>query len=128
MHSPGLDDDGVPVDINLDLSERKVVPRSLMGVLVKFAAHHEQGVLLQLITEDKTPLPLGSMVHAVGEDTSYQVVLGGEVFIPSLSFPAHLLASWDNGQDKGQCEVTANQAPLGESLPRIGPLICTPTK
>jgi outer membrane usher protein len=133
-----LDDDGVPVDINLDLSERKVIPRSLMGVLVKFAAHHEQGALLALITEDKTPLPLGAMVRAAGDDTSYEVLLGGEVFIPSLSFPAHLVASWDNGQDNGQgkgqnqnkvqCEVTINQAPIGESLPRIGPLICTPTK
>jgi outer membrane usher protein len=123
-----LDDDGVPVDINLDLNERKIVPRSGMGVLMKFAAHREQGAVLVLVTEEKTPVPLGAMVHAVGEDTSYEVLLGGEVFVPALSFPAHLLASWDKGEDKGECEVTVKQAPLGESLPRIGPLICTRTK
>jgi outer membrane usher protein len=119
-----LDDDGVPVDINLDLNERKVVPRSGMGVLMKFAAQRQQGAMLVLTTEEKTPVPLGAQVRVVGEDDSYEVVLGGEVYIPSLSFPAHLLASWD----KGQCEVTVNQAPLGESLPRIGPLLCARTK
>jgi outer membrane usher protein len=120
-----LDDDGVPVEINLDLSERKVVPQSRMGILMKFAARREQGALFLLITEEKTPLPLGAMVHVAGEDTSYQVAMEGEVFIASLSFPAHLLASWNVGQDKNQCEVTVTQAPFGESLPRIGPLICT---
>jgi outer membrane usher protein len=123
-----LDDDGVPVDINLDLSERSVVPQSGMGVLMRFAAHHEQGALLVLLTEDKTPVPLGALVHVAGEENSFEVVLGGEVFMPSLSFPAHLLASWANGQDKDQCEVTVEQAPAGESLPRIGPLICVRTK
>jgi len=123
-----LDDDGVPVDINLDLSERKVVPQSGMGVLMRFAAHQEHGALLVLVTEDKTPVPLGALVHVVGEENSFEVVLSGEVFIPSLSFPARLLASWDTGQDKGQCQVTVEQAPAGESLPRIGPLICAPTK
>ena len=119
-----LDDDGVPVDINLDLNERKVVPQSGMGVLMKFAAHREHGAMLVLTTEEKTPLPLGAQVHVAGEDNSYEVVLGGEVYIPSLSFPAHLLASWD----KGECEVTVNQAPSGESLPRIGPLLCARKK
>jgi outer membrane usher protein len=119
-----LDDDGIPLDINLDLSERKVVPQSGMGVLMKFAAHREKGALLVLTTEEKTPLPLGAMVHVAGEESSYEVVLGGEVYIPALSFPAHLLAAWD----KGQCEVTVNQAPMGESLPRIGPLICVRMK
>jgi outer membrane usher protein len=119
-----LDDDGVPVDMNLDLSERRVVPRSGMGVLMTFAAHHEKGALLVLTTQEKTPVPLGAMVHVVGEENSFEVLLGGEVFVPSLSYPAHLLASWE----KGQCEVTVEQGPAGESLPRIGPLICTPTK
>jgi outer membrane usher protein len=119
-----LDDDGVPVEINLDLAERKVVPKSGTGVLMKFAAHRDQGAMLVLTTEDKTPVPLGAQVRVVGQDNSYEVVLGGEVFIPSLSFPAHFLASWD----KGQCEVTVEQAPAGEALPRIGPLICARTK
>jgi outer membrane usher protein len=119
-----LDDDGVPVDINLDLNERKVVPRSGMGVLMKFAAQRQQGAMLVLTTEEKTPVPLGAQVRVVGEGDSYEVVLGGEVYIPSLSFPAHLLASWD----KGHCEVTVNQAPSGEALPRIGPLLCARTK
>jgi outer membrane usher protein len=119
-----LDDDGIPLDISLDLAERRVVPKSGMGILMRFAASREKGALLVLTKEDKTPLPLGAMVHVEGETNSYEVVLGGEVFVPALTFPSHILASWEGGQ----CEVTVDQPSTAESLPRIGPLICAQTK
>jgi outer membrane usher protein len=119
-----LDDDGVPIDINLDLAERAVVPRSNTGLVVKFKALHETGATVVLVGKDQTPLPLGTQVSITGDPAQYEVYLHGEVFIRGVQFPAHLVASGVGGD----CEVTV-EAPLSkESLPRIGPLVCVAVK
>jgi outer membrane usher protein len=119
-----LDDEGVPIDINLDLAERTVVPRSNSGVVVKFNAGREAGATVVLVGKDGTPLPLGTLVSSEGDLTQYEVYLHGEVFIRGISFPAHITAS----RAEGDCEVTV-QAPLTkEPLPRIGPLVCLAIK
>jgi outer membrane usher protein len=119
-----LDDDGVPIDINLDLAEKAVMPRSNTGVVVKFSARRETGATVVLVGPDQTPLPLGTQVAISGDSTQYEVFLHGEVFIRGVTFPAHLVAS---GQG-GDCEVTVQAPSTKESLPRIGPLICVAVK
>jgi outer membrane usher protein len=119
-----LDDDGVPVDINLDLAERVVVPRSNSGVLVKFGASRETGATVVLVGNDQAPLPLGTQVKITGDPTQYEVYLHGEVFVRGLSFPAHMMASGATGA----CEVTVEEPLAKEPLPRIGPLVCLAIK
>jgi outer membrane usher protein len=115
-----LDDDGVPIDINLDLAERAVVPRSNTGVVVKFSALHETGATVVLVGKDQIPLPLGTQVTITGDATQYEVYLHGEVYVRGILFPAHMIASGANGN----CEVTVEAPLTKESLPRIGPLVC----
>jgi outer membrane usher protein len=115
-----LDDQGVPIDLGIDLGEQTVVPRSRMGSLVKFRAERIHGALFQLVTEKGDPVPIGAEVTVGGFGTIYTVALRGEVFISNISFPAHLLARWADQR----CEAIVAQAKTGEALPRIGPVTC----
>jgi outer membrane usher protein len=119
-----LDDEGIAVDINLDLTEKAVVPRSKTGLLVKFVAHREIGATLILVRPDNTPLPLGTQVSITGDPGQYEVYMQGEVFIPGLSFPARVSAK----SPAGDCELTVMAPATAESLPQIGPLICVGAK
>jgi outer membrane usher protein len=119
-----LDDEGIAVDINLDLTEKAVVPRSKTGLLLKFVAHREIGATLILVRPDNTPLPLGTQVSITGTPGQYEVYMQGEVFIPGLSFPARVSAKGP----AGDCELTVMAPATAESLPQIGPLICVGAK
>jgi outer membrane usher protein len=119
-----LDDDGIPIDINLDLAERAVVPRSNSGVLVKFKVHVETGATVVLVGANKIPSPLGTQVIVKEDSTLYEVYLQGAIFIPGLVFPAHLSATGA----AGACEITVEAPLTKEDLPRIGPLVCVSVK
>jgi outer membrane usher protein len=115
-----LDDQGVPVELDMDLQEKTVVPMSRTGVLLRFKALHMAGALFQLVTEKGDPVPVGAEV-TVGEfGTIYNTAYRGEVFIPNISFPAHLHASWA-GQ---RCDANVESSNTREPLPRIGPVTC----
>ena len=115
-----LDDDGVPVNMGMDFTDKTIVPMSRSGVFLKFAATPATGALFQLITENGEPLPLDTEVTINDNRTVYTVALRGEVFITEVSFPAHLHARWGNQQ----CEAVVNAGPENKPLPRIGPVPC----
>jgi len=100
------------------------VPMPRSGVFVKFAATRSTGVLLILVTEDGTPIPLGAAVTANGSDTSDTVAMHGEVFVQNITLPGRVTARWN----KGECETDVPAPPGNEALPRIGPLVCQAKK
>jgi outer membrane usher protein len=115
-----VDDQGVPIDLGIDLDEKTVVPMSRNGVFLKFEATRSTGALFQLVTERGEPVPTGAEVTLGGVGTVYQVALRGEVFMSDVAFPAHLHVHWD-GQN---CEATVESNKTREPLPRIGPVTC----
>ena len=115
-----LDDQGVPLDVGVDLDEKTVVPRSRTGVFLKFNTTHVAGALFALVTEKGDPIPAGAEVTVEGADTVYTVALRGEVYIPDVSFPARLRVRW-TGQS---CVANIENNESREPLPKIGPVTC----
>jgi outer membrane usher protein len=115
-----LDDDGVPVNLGIDFTDKTIVPMSRSGVFLKFDAIPATGALFQLETEDGKPLPLDAEVTINANRTVYTVALRGEVFVSEVSFPAHLHARWGTQH----CEAVVNSGPENKPLPRIGPVLC----
>ena len=123
-NSVRLDDQSVPIDLQINLEERRVVPMPRSGVFVKFAATRSTGVLLILVTEDGTPIPLGAAVTANDSAASDTVAMHGEVFVQNITLPGRATARWN----KGECEAEVPAPPGNEALPRIGPLVCQAKK
>jgi outer membrane usher protein len=115
-----LDDQGVPLDLGIDLDEKTVVPMTRTGVFVKFKAAQIKGATFQLVTEKGEPVPTGAEVNIRGIGTIYPVALRGEVFISNISFPVHLEVRWADHS----CEAVVESNTSGEALPRIGPVPC----
>jgi outer membrane usher protein len=115
-----LDDQNIPIELGFDLQDKTIVPRSRTGVLVKFKGVRVNGALFQLVTEKGEPVPNGAEV-TVGEfGTIYNAALRGEVFIPNVSFPAHLHVHWADQR----CDATVENTNSREPLPHVGPVTC----
>jgi outer membrane usher protein len=115
-----LDDQGVPVELAMDLEDKTVVPMSRTGTFLRFKANHMAGALFQLMTDKGDPVPVGAEVTLDNFGTIYNTALRGEVFIPNISFPADLHARWADQR----CEAHVESANTSEPLPRIGPVTC----
>jgi len=124
QNSVRLDDQGVPIELQINLAEKQIVPMPRTGVYVKFSAEKAQGALLVLLTEDGNPVPLGAEVAANGSAHEDMVALHGEVFVQEIELPGHVVARWKDQQ----CEADVPVAPDNEPLPRIGPIVCKSTK
>jgi len=116
-----LDDAGVPMDVSLDLHEKTIVPTSRSGVLLRYAGSKLKGATLLLVDAAGVPLPVGATVRVVGQDDVQHTALRGEVFLPSVEFPATVLVE----HPRGRCMAVAD-APAVDVLPRVGPLPCRP--
>lgn len=117
-----LDDQNVPVDVDMDLAERVVVPMSRTGVLLKFKAEQNRGMTVILTLPDGSPIPPGTEVRI--ERTGETAIVGydGEMYVENLSLPATLVARTGDQQCRAEVPFIDNKAPL----PRIGPFPCIP--
>ena len=118
-----LDEQNVPLDLQLSLEEKQVVPMPRSGVYIRFSAAKVQGAMLILVTENGAPVPLGAEVKAEGSAHGDMVAMHGEVFVQEITLPARVLARWDDNQ----CEADVPASPGNEPLPRIGPIVCRNT-
>lgn len=118
-----IDDRGLPVEMELDLGERTVVPHARSGVLVTFAAKRNSGATLRIVTDDNEWMPLGSEVRSGDTATAYHVARRGEVFLPEISYPATVRVV-----HRGRaCSFTVTQPESRDALPRLGPFKCRST-
>ena len=115
-----LDDQGVPLNIGIDLDEKTVVPMSRTGAFLKFKAAPVKGALFALVTQKGDPVPQGAEVTVVGANATYTVALRGEVFIPEVTFPVRLQVRW--AEQSCVAQIDSNET--GEPLPKIGPVTC----
>lgn len=115
-----LDDQNVPVEIEMDMGERVVVPMSRTGVLLKFKANQNRGMTVILVMADGSFVPPGTEVRI--ERTGETAIVGydGELYVENLSLPAILVARPGENECRAEVPFTDNTAPL----PRIGPFRC----
>jgi len=123
-NSIALDESSVPLDLNIDLGEKTIVPWNRSGLLVKFKAQEVNSVLLALVTEDGKPLPTGAEIKVNGDSEVYEVALRGEVYIAHIAFPATVHAKWEGVS----CEASVVRPESNEPLPKIGPVTCRSMK
>ena len=109
------------LDLDVDLSQRTVVPMPRSGLFINFKAKPNRGAVLKLVTEDGTDLPVGAEATINGGQTIYEVVLRGELFVPEISFPASVRVHWDDTTCRATVPASENASKL---LPRIGPITC----
>jgi outer membrane usher protein len=119
-----IDDEGVPIDLQINLEEKQIVPMPRTGVYVKFSAAKVKGALLILTTEDGIPVPLGAEVRSATGANADEVALHGEVFVREIELPGRVHVTWSDHQ----CEADVPTVPGNEPLPRIGPIVCKSTK
>lgn len=123
-NSVRLDDAALPVDVNVDLEERMVVPMARSAAFVRYQPASVGGATLILTGPGGRPVPQGAMVTVNAGPTAYQVELRGEVFVVDINFdidyPAVVRAVWAGGK----CEARIARPPADTPVPRIGPLAC----
>ncbi len=119
-NSISLDDTSVPLNLEVDLSEKTVVPMARSGLLVKFKAEPVKSALLVLVTEDGKEVPVGAEATVNGNKEAYEVAFHGEAYIPQIQFPASIRVRWD----AVTCNATVTAPESKEPLPRIGPVPC----
>ena len=120
LNTIALDDSSAPLDREIDLAERTIVPMARSGLLVKFNAEKISSALIDLVTETGDEVPVGAHVTVEGNAGSFQVALHGEVYVPTIQSPATLRVSWDGVT----CQATVSAPQSKEPLPRIGPVQC----
>lgn len=121
-NSVRLDDQDVNVDVNMDLGEHTIVPMSRTGVLVRFKASQNRGMIAILQLPDGKFVPAGAQVQVENTGTIAVAGYDGEVYIENLSLPAALTAQWE-GQ---RCRAEIPFSKALEPFPRIGPFLCNP--
>jgi outer membrane usher protein len=116
-----LDDKDLSLDLDVDLSQKTVVSMPRSGLFINFKAKANRGAVLKLVTEDGTNLPVGAEATINGGQTTYEVVLRGELFVPEITFPASVRVHWDDTTCQATVPAPENASEL---LPRIGPITC----
>ena len=119
-----LDDVALPVDVNVDLEERMVVPMARSAAFVRYQAASVGGATLVLNGPAGQPIPQGATVTVNANSAAYEVQLRGEVFVIDIDYPAVVHAVWAGGK----CEARIARPPADTPVPRIGPLTCKESK
>jgi outer membrane usher protein len=123
-NSVRLDDVALPVDVNVDLEERMVVPMARSAVFVRYQPASVGDATLILTGPGGQSVPQGAMVTVNASPTAYEVELRGEVFAIDVDYPAVVHAVWAGGK----CDARIARPPADTPVPRIGPLVCKEVK
>jgi outer membrane usher protein len=123
-NSVRLDDVALPVDVNVDLEERIVVPMARSAAFLRYQPASVGGATLVLTGPRGQPVPQGAMVTVNANPAAYEVELRGEVFVIDIDYPAVAHASWEGVK----CEARIMRPPANTPVPRIGPLACKESK
>ncbi|QRR10870.1 fimbrial biogenesis outer membrane usher protein [Burkholderia sp. MS455] len=118
-----IDGTTLPADARLADTTLDVVPQARSGVLARFPVTRYRAASIALRTPDGAPLPPGLDVVHVESGQHTIVGYDGLTFVDGLVANNHLEIS-GGGHD---CVVAfAYRRPDDGTLPRIGPLTCTP--
>ena len=115
-----IDENDLPLDVQLSTTDIAVRPFARSGVVVAFDARRERGVLMKVRLEDGRPLPAGARIVSDGAAAPAVAVSGGEVYLPGVTGAVALTASWEGGS----CSFTAVVPDNDDPQPRLDGLVC----
>ncbi|MFB9050303.1 fimbria/pilus outer membrane usher protein [Sphingobium indicum] len=109
----------LPLDTQMPDDRMIVVPRYRGAVAARFSIERRNPATVIVTMANGQPVEPGA--HVMASDGS-QLFVGqqGEIFLPD--FKPGTTLKIDIGQ--GECQVTLPAAKAGETLPRIGPVVC----
>lgn len=117
----GIDPMHLRADLEVVTTERRIVPQSGAGVLVRFPVRRYHAALITLVSASGQPLKPGASVRHVQSGFITVVGYDGEAFVDTLA-PRNTLESHDGVH---RCRATFDwQAPPEGEIARIGPLVC----
>lgn len=115
-----IDPSEMPLDVEVGEPVQTIVPRARSGAVVRFDAHRSRQALVILHRPDGSPVPVGTKVRLIPQNTEFLVGRRGEVWLTDLSAGTQNLdVRWPGGA----CDLRVPLAQDNE-LPRIGPLTC----
>jgi len=106
----------------IDTSDKVVVPRRMSGVVVDLAPTSRSPAIVILRLRDGNTPPPGSRV-TLSDGAPLVVGRDGEVFI--AEFPHALTGTVEYGERSCRFEVSPPAVPSKDTIPRIGPALCT---
>ena len=115
-----IDENDLPLDVQLAATDVAVRPFARSGVLVAFDVRRERGVLMKVALEDGRPLPAGARVVADSGSAPAVAVSGGEIYLPGIAGTVALTASWEGKT----CRFTAIVPDNDDPQPRLDGLVC----
>lgn len=122
-NSVRIDATQLPLDVQAGVTEWNVVPRRGGAVRVYSDAHHANGAVFRLLSEDGAPVPAGTVIHRVGTGDTFPVGHDGFSYVTGLEESASFYAQWD----ENTCVFELNDPASGETLPDLGETVCRPT-
>ncbi|HEY9461258.1 MAG TPA: fimbria/pilus outer membrane usher protein, partial [Paralcaligenes sp.] len=118
-----IDPTDLPIDMHIDRVNLNVVPRLASGLNVKFKMERVLAASLILHRPDGQNVAMGGQVFLNGsQQTAGWVGYDGRVYVEGLKADNHLLVQ-DDGEN---CAVRFPYHAKADTLPEIGPLVCTP--
>ena len=109
----------VPIDARMPSDTLTVVPRYRGAASARFAIEQDHPATILLQASNGAPVDAGTTVR-VGTDETAFVGYGGEIFVRAAR--SGMIIEFETRQ--GACRVVLPALPVGEILPRIGPLRC----
>lgn len=119
----GVDPMHLPADVRIDDITLSTTPSDRAGATVGFRLREVRAALLVLHDATGTPLPVGATVLGSRDVDGVTAVVGfdGEAYVEGLSSRNRLRVR----SDCGECSVGFDLPRHVDSIPRIGPLLCT---
>ena len=117
-----IDPTEISLDAELSATRLEVVPYARSGVTVDFGVKQSRSALVQLVQVDGSPVPVDAEVRLGANGPSFQVARRGEVYMTGLEQSNSVQVAWPGHR----CSVMFRLPGSEESLPRIGPLTCSP--
>lgn len=115
-----IQQDALPLDAEIGTLQLGLTPRRRSGSLVEFPVRATRGALLRIVLEDGSPLPVGAVVTARGQDEPFPVGRRGEAYVTGLARHNELQAWW-----KGRhCTLQVSLPPDAGPVPKLGPFVC----
>lgn len=91
-----LDPVDLPLNAEIHGIEMHPQPYARSGVFVDLPIRRSNQAFIQIMQEDKTPVPLGARVKLLGQDAEYMVGKRGEAYLINLAQSNHVTVTWDD--------------------------------
>ncbi|HWA31055.1 MAG TPA: fimbria/pilus outer membrane usher protein [Rhizomicrobium sp.] len=120
----GIDPRDYPIDADVAISQRRVVPPRNTGVIVDMVPERRNAFIAVVMFANGRYPRVGARVDVVGTTVPLIVGRDGEIFFGGLTQPVDAVVE----RDEGPCRVTiVPPPPTPQRVPRAGPFICRET-